>query len=110
MRSSLLVIQRKMNIGFFIFTSRDFAARSVMMAVPEIAKINIDPMLFDREAGEAANLGALAEFLDSVIDEVRNIKTWIFDEWLSQKFGSISRIHRGDVHGNLFSHRLKFGI
>ena len=80
------------------------------MAVPEIAKINIDPMLFDREAGEAANLGALAEFLDSVIDEVAHIFRWIFDEWLSQKFGSISRIHRGDVHGNIFSNRFEIRI
>ena len=104
MRSSLLVIQRKINSCFFVFVSSDFAASSVMMAVPEIAKINIEVILLDGESGKAANLGALAEFLDSVIDEVAHIFRWIFDEWLSQKFGSISRIHRGYMHSDLFGY------
>ena len=83
MSLSLFIIQRKINNGLLIFTSSDFAAISVAIAVPEIAKIKIDSILLDGEPSEASHFGAFTEFLDSVIDEVTHIFRWIFDEWLS---------------------------
>src|SRR3989344_2185754 len=110
MCSSPFVIQLKINNLPSLPSSNFFATKRVIMAVPEMANIAMDPILFYRESSEAPYFCALAELLNSVIENVVNSLGRIFDKRLFQKSTRIFRIHRGNVHGNVFGYRLKLRI